>query len=177
MRGIQIKEYVKVSLLHQSLAHNSGISNINTQGPMDLKVTELPDPVPAKDQYVVGIHASATNFFDLLQIAGKYRQYSSLLEPSLSYSSIYLNTSQTFSMHSKIVLFRSAKTHKNQLLTPQPSQNTNHLSLGSPAQNSPALLSLSHLHPSPPPNTKSATGYSVPHKADMQPRLRLGRRY
>jgi NADPH2:quinone reductase len=36
-------------------------------------VTELPDPVPARDQYIVGIHASATNFFDLLQIAGKYQ--------------------------------------------------------------------------------------------------------
>ncbi|KAE9368644.1 zinc-binding alcohol dehydrogenase-like protein [Stipitochalara longipes BDJ] len=53
MRGIQIKEYVK--------------------GPSDLKVTDLPDPVPAKDQYLIGIHASATNFFDLLQIAGKYQ--------------------------------------------------------------------------------------------------------
>src|SRR4051812_17414686 len=40
---------------------------------MELKVSELPDPKPAKDQYVVGIHASATNFFDLLQIAGKYQ--------------------------------------------------------------------------------------------------------
>ncbi|KAH7391347.1 hypothetical protein BKA64DRAFT_578880 [Cadophora sp. MPI-SDFR-AT-0126] len=53
MRGIQIKEYVK--------------------GPSDLKVEDLPDPVPSKDQYLVGIHASATNFFDLLQIAGKYQ--------------------------------------------------------------------------------------------------------
>jgi NADPH2:quinone reductase len=79
---------------------------------MDLKITELPDPVPSKDQYVVGIHASATNFFDLLQIAGKYRKYSSLLEPSLSYSSIHLNISHTFSTHSKIVLFPSAKTYK-----------------------------------------------------------------
>jgi len=53
MRGIQIKQYVK--------------------GPEELKVTELPDPTPAKDQYLIGIHASATNFFDLLQIAGKYQ--------------------------------------------------------------------------------------------------------
>jgi NADPH:quinone reductase len=43
------------------------------QGPSDLKVTELPDTVPARDQYLIGIHASATNFFDLLQIAGKYQ--------------------------------------------------------------------------------------------------------
>ncbi|RDW73110.1 hypothetical protein BP6252_07017 [Coleophoma cylindrospora] len=53
MRGIQIKEYVK--------------------GPDELKVVDLPDPVPANDQYLIAIHASATNFFDLLQIAGKYQ--------------------------------------------------------------------------------------------------------
>ncbi|CZS95204.1 hypothetical protein WAI453_011241 [Rhynchosporium graminicola] len=53
MRGIQIEAYVK--------------------GPSDLKIIDLPDPVPAKDQYLIGIHASATNFFDLLQIAGKYQ--------------------------------------------------------------------------------------------------------
>ncbi|KAH8679898.1 hypothetical protein BGZ60DRAFT_369194 [Tricladium varicosporioides] len=53
MRGIQIKQYVK--------------------GPNELTVSDLPDPIPAKDQYLIGIHASATNFFDLLQIAGKYQ--------------------------------------------------------------------------------------------------------
>lgn len=53
MRGIQIKEYVK--------------------GPEELRVTNLPDPTPARDQYLIGVHASATNFFDLLQIAGKYQ--------------------------------------------------------------------------------------------------------
>ncbi|KAG9237358.1 hypothetical protein BJ875DRAFT_370110 [Amylocarpus encephaloides] len=53
MRGIQIKEYVK--------------------GPQDLVVSDLPDPTPAKDQYLIAIHASATNFFDLLQIRGKYQ--------------------------------------------------------------------------------------------------------
>lgn len=44
-----------------------------TQGPDELKVTDLPDPVPKPDQYLIAIHASATNFFDLLQIAGKYQ--------------------------------------------------------------------------------------------------------
>ncbi|KAB8305033.1 hypothetical protein EYC80_004338 [Monilinia laxa] len=53
MRGIQIKEYVK--------------------GPQDLKVTDLPDPVPNPDQYLIEIHATATNFYDLLQIRGKYQ--------------------------------------------------------------------------------------------------------
>ncbi|RFU23694.1 hypothetical protein B7463_g12645, partial [Scytalidium lignicola] len=53
MRGIQIKEYVK--------------------DPDQLQVTSLPDPIPTPDQYLITIHASATNFFDLLQIAGKYQ--------------------------------------------------------------------------------------------------------
>ncbi|KAF2668445.1 zinc-binding alcohol dehydrogenase-like protein [Microthyrium microscopicum] len=53
MRGIQIKEYVK--------------------GPEELKIQDLPDPVPKEDQYLIAIHASATNFFDLLQISGKYQ--------------------------------------------------------------------------------------------------------
>ncbi|RFU35460.1 hypothetical protein B7463_g842, partial [Scytalidium lignicola] len=53
MRGIQIKQYVK--------------------GPDELAVTDLPDPVPTPEQYLIAVHASATNFFDLLQIAGKYQ--------------------------------------------------------------------------------------------------------
>jgi NADPH2:quinone reductase len=70
MRGIQIKEYVKVKPrpLCPFLSTHS-----RPQGPQELKITELPDPKPARDQYVVSIHASATNFFDLLQIAGKYQ--------------------------------------------------------------------------------------------------------
>jgi len=53
MRGIQVSEYVK--------------------GPDGLRITSLPDPTPTPDQYLITIHASATNFFDLLQIAGKYQ--------------------------------------------------------------------------------------------------------
>ncbi|KAH7138407.1 zinc-binding alcohol dehydrogenase-like protein [Dendryphion nanum] len=53
MKGIQIKEYVK--------------------GPEDLKVIDLPTPEPKPDEYLIAIHASATNFFDLLQIRGKYQ--------------------------------------------------------------------------------------------------------
>ncbi|KAI9743421.1 MAG: hypothetical protein M4579_007734, partial [Chaenotheca gracillima] len=53
MRAIQVKEYVK--------------------GPDGLRVVDLPDPTPQPDQYLIGIHASATNFFDLLQIRGKYQ--------------------------------------------------------------------------------------------------------
>ena len=58
---------------HQSLLLSHYNTLTHPQGPRDLKITELPDPKPAQDQYVVGIHATATNFFDLLQIAGKYQ--------------------------------------------------------------------------------------------------------
>ncbi|OCK85874.1 NAD(P)-binding protein [Lepidopterella palustris CBS 459.81] len=53
MRAIQLSEFVK--------------------GPEELKVINLPDPTPKPDEYLIAIHASATNFFDLLQIRGKYQ--------------------------------------------------------------------------------------------------------
>ncbi|KAI4240650.1 MAG: hypothetical protein L6R40_005017 [Gallowayella cf. fulva] len=53
MRAIQVKEYVK--------------------GPEDLTVSTLPNIVPSPDTYLIAIHATATNFFDLLQIRGKYQ--------------------------------------------------------------------------------------------------------
>ncbi|KAJ9151811.1 Thioredoxin reductase [Pleurostoma richardsiae] len=53
MRGIQVSQYVK--------------------GPHELKVTDLPDPVPGPDEYLIEVHAAATNFFDILQIQGKYQ--------------------------------------------------------------------------------------------------------
>ncbi|KAL1839908.1 hypothetical protein VTK73DRAFT_3891 [Phialemonium thermophilum] len=53
MRGIQVSQYVK--------------------GPKELKVTDLPDPVPGPDDYLIEVHAAATNFFDILQIQGKYQ--------------------------------------------------------------------------------------------------------
>jgi NADPH:quinone reductase-like Zn-dependent oxidoreductase len=43
------------------------------QGPHELKVTELPDPKPRPDEYLIEVHAAATNFFDILQIQGKYQ--------------------------------------------------------------------------------------------------------
>ncbi|KAJ4602824.1 hypothetical protein HRR93_005105 [Exophiala dermatitidis] len=42
-------------------------------GPQDLFVTTLPTPKPHPTKYLIKIHASATNFFDLLQIQGKYQ--------------------------------------------------------------------------------------------------------
>ncbi|PSR81382.1 hypothetical protein BD289DRAFT_393507 [Coniella lustricola] len=53
MKGIQVAQYVK------SLD--------------DLKVTELAEPVAGPDQYLVAVHAAATNFFDILQVQGKYQ--------------------------------------------------------------------------------------------------------
>lgn len=53
MRAIQVKSYVS--------------------GPQDLTVTTLPNPTPSPNQYRIAIHATATNFFDLLQIRGKYQ--------------------------------------------------------------------------------------------------------
>ena len=41
-------------------------------------MTTLPDPEPTPNQYLIAIHASATNFFDLLQIAGKYQHQPTL---------------------------------------------------------------------------------------------------
>lgn len=53
MRAVQVKEYVK--------------------GPLDLQVSTLPTPPPSPDQYLIEIHSAGTNFFDLLQIQGKYQ--------------------------------------------------------------------------------------------------------
>lgn len=33
----------------------------------------MPEPKPTADQYTIAVHASSTNFFDLLQIAGNYQ--------------------------------------------------------------------------------------------------------
>lgn len=43
------------------------------QAPHELKVTELADPKPGPDEYLIEVHAAATNFFDILQIQGKYQ--------------------------------------------------------------------------------------------------------
>src|SRR5271168_2158196 len=53
MRAIQVSSYVS--------------------GPLDLSTISLPTPSPAPTQYLIKIHACGTNFFDLLQIRGKYQ--------------------------------------------------------------------------------------------------------
>lgn len=42
-------------------------------GPRELSVTTLPTPSPDPTLYLIKIHACGTNFFDLLQIQGKYQ--------------------------------------------------------------------------------------------------------
>jgi len=53
MRGIQIKSYVS--------------------GPLDLTVSDLPTPEPHPSKYLIAVSSCGTNFFDLLQIRGKYQ--------------------------------------------------------------------------------------------------------
>lgn len=86
MRGIQVSKYVEVK---HSLSFPSPTStppsptpsifsqdprtNISSKGPSALKVTTLPTPSLSPSQYLIAIHATAANFFDLLQIQGKYQ--------------------------------------------------------------------------------------------------------
>ncbi|KAJ9620408.1 uncharacterized protein PV06_03011 [Exophiala oligosperma] len=42
-------------------------------GPQELSVTTLPTPSPDPSKYLIKIHACGANFFDLLQIQGKYQ--------------------------------------------------------------------------------------------------------
>ena len=44
------------------------------KSPDGLTISELPDLKPAKDKYLIKIHAAATNFFDVLQVQGKHQQ-------------------------------------------------------------------------------------------------------
>ena len=36
-------------------------------------MTDVPTPAPAADKYLIEIHSAGTNFFDILQIQGKYQ--------------------------------------------------------------------------------------------------------
>ncbi|OLL26286.1 Quinone oxidoreductase-like protein 2 [Neolecta irregularis DAH-3] len=53
MKAIQLNEYVKT--------------------PFDLKISDIPDPVQGDDNVIVQIKAASANFYDLLQIKGKYQ--------------------------------------------------------------------------------------------------------
>lgn len=43
------------------------------QTPDQLKITDLPDPTPKPHEYLIANHAAAQNFFDILQVRGKYQ--------------------------------------------------------------------------------------------------------
>ncbi|PHH67309.1 hypothetical protein CDD81_46 [Ophiocordyceps australis] len=43
------------------------------QNPAQLRVSTLPDPTPQSDEYLIQVHAAAANFFDILQVQGKYQ--------------------------------------------------------------------------------------------------------
>jgi NADPH:quinone reductase len=84
MRGIQITEYLKVSFqCHQSL---SSSTLTISKGPDQLKVSDLPDPKPTDDEYLIQVHAAAANFFDILQIQGKYQNQPRKLIPMTLYT-------------------------------------------------------------------------------------------
>lgn len=36
-------------------------------------MTEVPEPKQGPNDYLIEVHAAATNFFDILQIQGKYQ--------------------------------------------------------------------------------------------------------
>lgn len=54
MKGIQIKKYVK------------SLDDLTT-------TPDLPAPTPKPSEYLIRIHASAANFFDILQVQGRYQ--------------------------------------------------------------------------------------------------------
>lgn len=72
MRAIQVKEYVKVSE-HLSTIDHVFIADQFLKGPLDLQVITLPTPSPSPSDYLIQIRSAGTNFFDLLQIQGKYQ--------------------------------------------------------------------------------------------------------
>jgi hypothetical protein len=73
MRGIQVAKYVKVIFLISRYPTCLKSMLMFQQGPQELKVTDLPDLKPGPDDYLIEVHAAAANFFDILQIQGKYQ--------------------------------------------------------------------------------------------------------
>lgn len=57
---------------------------LTLKSPKELQVTDIPDPTPKDDEYLIQVHAAATNFFDILQIQGKYQNQPRTLNLLLS---------------------------------------------------------------------------------------------
>ncbi|PHH76248.1 hypothetical protein CDD80_1697 [Ophiocordyceps camponoti-rufipedis] len=49
------------------------VINKYVEKPSDLTATTAPDPSPKPGEYTIQIHAAAANFFDILQIQGRYQ--------------------------------------------------------------------------------------------------------
>lgn len=122
MRGIQISEYVKVgspshlhdcifSFLRVRCSYSPDCTlNHSSQGPHDLKVTDLPDPSPKPHEYLIAIHASATNFFDLLQIRGKYQHQPALPWVSgMEFSGVVLHAPESLASGAKPAFIKGDK--------------------------------------------------------------------
>ncbi|KAJ5895531.1 hypothetical protein N7495_007222 [Penicillium taxi] len=73
MRAIQVSEYVQVSPRRTRKTKTKKKLTSTSQGPLDLKVSSVPTPSPSPDKYLIEIHSAGTNFFDILQIQGKYQ--------------------------------------------------------------------------------------------------------
>ncbi len=68
MKAVQVKAYVNVSMPFP-VNHTTN----NSQSPEELQVTTVPDVKQNTDEYLIEVKACAANFFDTLQIRGKYQ--------------------------------------------------------------------------------------------------------
>ncbi len=148
MRGIQVKEYVKVRRLPGPRSPSSLVSSPYTgrlaliltgrsQAPQELRVSDLPDPVPKDDEYLIEVHAAAANFFDILQV-----------QANTSTSHVNLPSSIFLAFLSLLLFPLSLPSYVSPLSAPAPrpaklSRNPPAVqhSLGSPAPSSPAWSS------------------------------------
>ncbi|KAJ5484458.1 Polyketide synthase enoylreductase [Penicillium expansum] len=68
MRAIQVSEYVKVTTTNPHTSTPTP-TNHSYRTPRP----KIPTPTPTADKYLIEIHSAGTNFFDILQIQGKYQ--------------------------------------------------------------------------------------------------------
>lgn len=70
---ISICTLTQIFHLHIRPVYYANTTSPISQGPLDLQVSTLPTPAPSPTDYLIEIHSAGTNFFDLLQIRGKYQ--------------------------------------------------------------------------------------------------------